>query len=300
MLKEPVSKPKGSWGLWILLLVLIFTSGVTLIASAEIILRVLDYQERLKQFKENQNLFEIAPFLQIRPKPSEEKHINKDSLRGDPVDTSPETFRIFTLGGSTTFSGELPYEKTYPGKLERKLREKYPNVKIQVQNAACDWYSTQHSIIRYLFKIRHYEPHLLIMKHGINDLFRGFTADCCSFPDSKFENNYSHYFGPIYRLAQIAETLPPPPVKLLVWDKARRFIKRLAEHHPLPVELEEFTFEHSENPVSADVTHFRSLSVFQTNLRLMAKLAKLHQSKLIFSTEANLLIISEIIYLFCL
>lgn len=280
---------KTKLGLWFFLAFFAFTTIVTILAAAEITFRLRDYNMRRLTYEENNALFQIAPFLQIRPRPNnKETYTNDLGFRGDPLDLSPDTFRIVTLGGSTTFSGELPYEKTYPGKLERKLRERYPDVKIQVQNAACDWYSTQHSIIRYLFKIRHFQPHLLIMKHGINDLFRGFAADCCSLPGSQFEMNYSHYFGPIYRFAQIAEQSPTPP-RFYVWEKARRFLKKLSltPHEPTP-ELSEYMGEFAQNPSSTDIQNFRSLTIFEGNLRLMARLAKLYESALILSTESSL------------
>lgn len=278
------------FALWIFLILFLVSVLFSFLMAAEIFLRLRDYNMRKISHEENIQLFQIAPFLQIKPRPNPDTHVNEFSFRGDPLDLSDDTFRIFTLGGSTTFSGDLDYSDTYPGKLERKLRERYPGVKIQVQNAGCDWYSTQHSIIRYLFKIRHFQPHLLIMKHAINDLFRGFSADCCSMPGARFEDSYSHYFGPIYRMAQISETAPTPP-RLFVLEKTRRFLKRLSpEAHDPTDELSEFVTEYgtAENYTAKDIKHFRSLAVFEGNLRAMANLAILYESMLIFSTQPSL------------
>ena len=153
-------------------------------------------------------LFRISPFLQIEPRPNAKYHVNEDTFRGDPVSEDPETYRIFTLGGSTTFSEALDYKETYPAKLEDRLAAHYRQAKIQVENAACDWYSTQHSIIRYLFKVRQYQANLIIVKHAINDLFRGFVPEAYSRPGDVFQPDYSHYLGPIAGFAQEKETHP--------------------------------------------------------------------------------------------
>lgn len=284
----PDTKKRTRVGVSLFIALFAFTLLVALLAGAEAVLRLRDYAIRKALFEHSRENFQIAPYLQIKPRPNPEMGINSESFKGEPLDLSPDVFRIFTLGGSTTFSSEVPHERTYPGRLEKKLRQKYPGVKIQVENAACDWYSTQHSIIRYLFKVRHFQPHLLIMKHGINDLFRGFTADCCSLPGSHFESSYSHYFGPIYRLAELSED-PPRPPQLIIWEKAVRYFKKIPWFSNEPSQdLREFVHEYNENPGSVEVTKFRSLSVFEGNLRLMAHLAELYKSKLFFSTEPSL------------
>ena len=67
------------------------------------------------------------------------------------------TFRIFTLGGSTTLGiGAPSYEDTYPFKLQTMLRQRYPDVVIEVQNAGSAWYTTAHLLIDYQLRVRQF------------------------------------------------------------------------------------------------------------------------------------------------
>ncbi len=268
----------------------VFSAALILIGTAaavfilETFLQFNDYRKHQFAFKESKQLsFQISPFLQIEPRENPEDHINKDLFRGDAVDLSADTFRIFTLGGSTTFSLKLPYEETYPKKLETKLRNSYPGTNIQIQNAACDWYSTQHSIIRFLFRVRLYKPDVIIVMHGINDLLRSFAPEAYTRPGDDFQPDYSHYLG---ALADIGRDADPyfPFQTLILPQKISELKSAVAEKmQPAPP-----TQGWRPDDEAAAVSYFKSLPIFEKNLRTLIEIAKLYSVKVVLLTQPNI------------
>lgn len=98
-----------------------------------------------------------------------------------------DVYRIFCLGGSTT------YEGGYPGMLRNMLKEKYPHKIIQVLNTGMFGYSTQDAIIQYLFHLKELKPDLIIYFEALNDILPSFTQP--PFSSEPFRSDYGHYYG---------------------------------------------------------------------------------------------------------
>ncbi len=81
------------------------------------------------------------------------------------------TFRIECFGGSTTICriGE-PY--TWPEKLQELLRTHYKTDKIEVLNFGISWAFSAYSLVNFELRGLDFEPDLVIVYHGINDLAR--------------------------------------------------------------------------------------------------------------------------------
>ena len=155
----------------------------------------------LTNFFEEREIGRFHPFLQVVPLKGETKlHINTDGFRGVEImkEKPKNIYRIFVLGGSTVFSGDMPYEMTHCAILEKKLRERYPDKNIEVLNAGYYWYTTEHTLIQYLFKIKDYHPDMIIMWNGINDMYRSFAPQRFAF--GKFQSDYSHFYGSISKM----------------------------------------------------------------------------------------------------
>lgn len=143
------------------------------------------------------------PFLQIIPKIGDkELPINRWGFRGEDIDKDKpkETFRIFVLGGSMIYNDSTPFEQSHCRILEKKLRANYPHINIEVQNAGMHWHTSQHSVIKFLFLIQDFEPDLVIICHGINDLYRSFSP--ASYAKGPYRDDYSHFFGPLSRVLE--------------------------------------------------------------------------------------------------
>jgi len=164
------------------------------------------------------------PFLQVVT--SSQVTANRHGFRGDPIDERkpPGTFRIFALGGSTTMGVGARYEDTYPYQLQAMLRQRYPGVAIEVQNAGSAWYTTAHLLINYQLRVRPFEPDLIVAFEAINDLYRSFSPPWWAV--GEFKPDYSHYLGPYVRFLGPDPRPGPsaagwPVPDLLVWRRLR-------------------------------------------------------------------------------
>jgi lysophospholipase L1-like esterase len=179
------------------LLIATGVSGLVLIGSIAILETVLR-AGFAREVNEAARQHPPHPFLQVMA--SSLVAVNRHGFRGDPIEQhkAPRTFRIFTLGGSTTLGiGTPSYEGTYPFKLQTMLRQRYPDVTIEVQNAGSAWYTTAHLLIDYQLLVRQFEPDLIVVFEAINDLYRSFSPPWWAV--GEFRPDYSHYLGPYIR-----------------------------------------------------------------------------------------------------
>jgi lysophospholipase L1-like esterase len=163
------------------------------LAPVELYLR-----NKYRNFEQNTyryTLDNFHPFLQFIPSKTQNLHINKWGFRGDEIamQRSNSTYRIFLLGGSTVFNSGVIYEKNVSKRLEEMLSQKYPEKKIEVINAGVDGYTTEHSLIQYLFSIKNFSPNMIIMWHGINDWY--YSCNPQQYAYTSYKADYSHHLG---------------------------------------------------------------------------------------------------------
>ena len=104
------------------------------------------------------------------------------------------------------------------------LRQRYPDVTIEVQNAGNAWYTTAHLLIDYQLLVRQFEPDLIVVFEAINDLYRSFSPPWWAL--GEFRPDYSHYLGPYSRflgpdVGLRASASPLVLSDLLVWRRLR-------------------------------------------------------------------------------
>jgi lysophospholipase L1-like esterase len=152
-------------------------------------------------------------------------HVNSEGFRGDSValTAEPNTFRIFTIGGSTTLGIANPYAESYPYLLQSRLRERHPGVRIEVQNAGAAWYTSAHDLVNYELRVRRFKPDLVIFFEALNDLTRSFAPPWLAI--GEFKHDYSHYLGPFVGLLGPDVRFVPPPSRWLTWSYLRRAIR---------------------------------------------------------------------------
>lgn len=113
------------------------------------------------------------PYLQSKlVKTGGDLHINSTGFRNDEITLQkpPNTYRIVILGGSTAFGDWVAYDHN-SAKLLQDLLNKHYSKHIEVINAAVSGYNSEQSIIDYTFRITDYKPDMVIMWHGINDMY---------------------------------------------------------------------------------------------------------------------------------
>lgn len=166
------------------------------------------------------------PFLQMPPN-EYEFSAEKDS----------STFRVLCLGGSTTRNVRLDTMDRYPSVLHQILNKKFPNKKIEVLNAGMDWYTSKHTNINYTLYTRNFQPDVVVVMHGINDLYRSFSPK--SLAVGEYKSDYTHFYGPSIAGAK------PPSFESLIKAVVRKF-----------------WFTPSFDPSSFDISVFKSLEDF--------------------------------------
>jgi lysophospholipase L1-like esterase len=115
------------------------------------------------------------PYLHLEPNQHLTTiNINNDGFRGNDIslEKSPNTYRIFVVGGSTTFGvGSSSDATTIPGYLQNYFQE-YTDLNVQVINAGIPkaYSYTETNYIKNI--LLQYEPDLFIVYDGWNDLGR--------------------------------------------------------------------------------------------------------------------------------
>ena len=119
----------------------------------------------------------------------ENKH-NSLGFRGDEISvTKPEhTYRIVTVGGSTTYSIDvLNYQHSYPYLLGEYLQASgYKDV--EVINAGVAAHTSFHNLMNLEFRVLPLDPDLIIIYQGFNDIHTRFV-----YPNSLYSGDNSGY-----------------------------------------------------------------------------------------------------------
>lgn len=213
------------------------------------------------------------PFLQVLPS-GQVDHVNEAGFRGDPIEPRKPagTFRIFTLGGSTTIGVANPYADSYPRLLQTLLQEAYPDRAIEVQNAGSAWYTTAHALIAYQTRVRRYDPDLVIFFEGINDLVRSFSPPW--FAVGPFRPDYGHYLGPYTRFrgpeVEFLDAAPRPfGADLLLFRHLRR--RLTGEPSPFDNRDPDNVARVAGRMTAIDVPTFRSLASYREYYDLLIR-----------------------------
>lgn len=158
----------------------------------------------------------VQPFLQdkllpLNNKQNPELHIDAYGFRGDEISLNKRhnTYRIFLLGGSTVLNVIIPYKQSVGKLLQDKLQSKYPGKKIEVLNAGMDGYTSEHSLIQYLFYIKDFRPNLIVLWNGFNDMYYACPNNPISY--GGFKRDYSNVFGSmtnVYKTYFFDQALP--------------------------------------------------------------------------------------------
>ena len=139
-----------------------------------------DALKNVEEIKQNQicddnnsTLYELDGILKYVPNQNMETiSINSHGFRGDDFSEKKDldTYRIFLVGGSTTFGGgSTSDDTTIPSFLQKKFEAIHSDQKIEILNAGIESgysYSEKYLIENYLIK---FQPDLIIIYSGGND-----------------------------------------------------------------------------------------------------------------------------------
>ena len=227
------------------------------------------------------------PFLQTCRRPDSARGINRWGMRGADIDMwkPAGAYRIFLQGDSAFENEWTAYEESLAGVLEAELKARAP-VPVEIQNAAVAWHSTQHSLIDYLFRLQDFRPDLLIICHGVNDLYRGFSAPSVTLADMPYQSDYSHFWGVLAPVIQEYEKGRPLIIPQKLARLARHYL--FSDWRPQPWGGSFLEYFKGSALIESEVYEFRSLGAFERNLRSIVETYRLKGSDVILATQPSL------------
>jgi hypothetical protein len=233
------------------------------------------------------NANDFHPYLQNTPRPGDAaQQVNRWGFRGDDLEQAKgdDVFRIFMFGGSTAYCGTVPYEQTHCRVMEKRLRQAYPQYKIEVQNLGADWHTTEHDTIKLLFFAQDFSPDVVIIFHAINDLVRSFTPD--AFGEGPYWPDYRHYLGAAANLASGGRKVTMS-VTAGHWCSDLLFDQiRVAGPEGKGINGVRTFFVAKARPVR--ITEWKSLPAFERNLRDFVAIARSKEMQVLLATQPSL------------
>jgi len=232
------------------------------------------------------------PFLQFQQTKDSGLNINSENFRGDEIERkkSDEEFRIFILGGSTVLNSSTPYNELFSKLLQDKLAKEFPDKKIVVINAGNDGFTSEHSVIQYLFKIKDFYPDLIVMWQGINDWYYS-----CKSPNSygEYRNDYSNFYSATSNMV-FARFLEKPIVSLNLIS-----VNRMLDFSQKNFYSDILRFVESKNKYLGiysnpdkyefyNFSKFPSLNAYERNMSEMIKITDSDEVPLILANQATL------------
>jgi len=105
-------------------------------------------------------------------------NINNDGFRGPEIlqETSDEVYRIFIVGGSTAWGYYVSEDRTIIEYLQENFNQLNAKKRIEVINAAIPAYNSNDELNLIKNKIVKYNPDLVIIYDGLNDVLFPYNA----------------------------------------------------------------------------------------------------------------------------
>lgn len=189
-----------------------------------------------------------------------EIRLNELGMRGPSVATPPpaDALTVVFLGGSTTENYPHHRADTFPELIGSEVEARLGRP-IRVLNAGMSAATTSTSLARLQHQLLDLEPSLVVVMHGINELFGGLSPD--------FQRDGRHLPRPA-----TADTVP----RSYLWDWIRRHLRRTVP--PFPERRTRFD----------DFGDFAALDVFARNIRSMAAIATAHGIPILFLSQPTM------------
>lgn len=114
---------------------------------------------------------EGAPYVNYELTAGYEGHNSRGYRSPELARPKPDgIFRIFALGGSTTYGIDIPAEQAYPAQLQRILRNQYGYAHVEVINAGVIAYNSYDLFAHFAYRVLDDEPNMIIIYEAINDV----------------------------------------------------------------------------------------------------------------------------------
>ena len=228
----------------------------------------------------------LDAFAAYRPRPGYQgagKTVNSHGFMSTPeisMAKPPGTVRLVFLGESSTAGTgvNLKDSDTWPWKTVEMIRKK-TDAKVDFINAAAGGYTTFESYGRLWSRLRHFDPDIVVVTHGWNEMYYFDKVDEIlswrTLPDGSWSFDQPRMTG----------TYEPYPIDpLLRWSQALTRI-RLAWTRELDREG-----GYTANWPRAAAFDPRALEIFRTNLKLFRQTCEVLGARLVVAKQATLVV----------
>lgn len=259
---------------------------ILLITSGEIYMREKNLYVRQTVYN-----MVFQPFLQnkMRPNLGAEFHIDSYGFRADAITIKKpkNTYRIAILGGSTAYEVNVSYNQSAPKLLQDMLNKHYSK-KIQVINAGVSGYTSEHTLIDYQTRVSDFKPDLVIMWHGVNDMYAS-----CADPNSitgPYQPDYTNYLGPIQNMVETYFFPPLFSIHFYTLDYAMNLIEThlYSDFDNLYNNLADGTIEYQRSKIPSGNMQFPSITSYKRNLRYITVAVLADNTKFIIGNQPNM------------
>ena len=183
-----------------------------LFGIGEFTLRFTGWPEVTSAFEHNEPYWVVDPNLRNEKMPHKEENshflvsTNSEGLRSSAsLDNSKDTFRIMTLGCSTTFGWGVSNEEAYPARLQHYLSQEVSNV--EVINAGQPGYTSFQGLWLWDQILKGYKPDVVVIGYIVQDSRKAAYSDKSQAilqSDSRFLKDNFLYRSKIYLALRFA------------------------------------------------------------------------------------------------
>jgi len=205
------------------------------------------------------------------------RHVNgPDGGRDIEVPKPEGLVRVNCLGASTTenYLGKEGVHYSYPLALERILRERFPDRRIEVNNCGTQGWTSAEILVKFLLHTADTDPDFVVWYHANNDLAASLTPD--------FESDYSHSrksFAEAYARFRLASKFPDVP--LAVYNVIMHSVLFQNPRHGLIESIQK---------APADIHGpFRGLDTYRRNIEHLIAVCRFRGMQLVLSTYCQFL-----------
>jgi len=149
-------------------------------------------------------------------------NINNDGFRGSEIqkEKPDDTYRIIMVGGSTIFGLKVLSDQTVPAHLQEKFDQLNLKKRVEVINAGISGYNSNDELNLIKKKIVEYEPDLVIIYDGSNDIFFPYDSKSIAYDIGDSRYLYRKYFQ-FYKTLDVINNIisENPPMHVHVYQK---------------------------------------------------------------------------------
>ena len=214
---------------------------------------------------------------------------NQQGMRGVDYPKVLDTYRILTMGGSTTLCAYLDDDKTWPALVQKMLKITADSCMVWLGNIGKDGLTTRNHVLQMLYFIPQYPVDAILILAGINDLVARLWFHEKYDPHFLEDENNRRFlmFATFSRLPDWK--IFPFYKRFGLWKLARRVRRylenRLDQEENIARFLQWRSYHQTGRKISTAPNLTSALQEYEANIRKIVELAERNNTRIIFMTQ---------------